>query len=104
LHFIRAPDVLYNYWFVLKLQGGDGGWHRHGHHPGADQAHRRAMESSRNYAGSGDFNGYVNSIVLRGEAFAKEVADGIHKMLVSDNTSVRLSEMEKALPPRPRPF
>jgi Transposase IS66 family len=31
-------------------------------------------------------------------AFAKEVADGIHKMLVSDNTSVRLSEMEKALP------
>jgi hypothetical protein len=31
-------------------------------------------------------------------AFANEVADGIHKMLVSDNTSVRLSEMEKALP------
>jgi hypothetical protein len=31
-------------------------------------------------------------------AFAKEVADSIHKMLVSDNTSVRLSEMEKALP------
>jgi|HubBroStandDraft_6_1064221.scaffolds.fasta_scaffold111905_5 hypothetical protein len=27
--------------------------------------------------------------------FAKEVADGIHKMLVSDNASVRLSEMEK---------
>jgi ParB-like chromosome segregation protein Spo0J len=31
-------------------------------------------------------------------AFSKEVADSIHKMLVSDNTSVRLSEMEKALP------
>jgi hypothetical protein len=31
-------------------------------------------------------------------AFAKDVADSIHKMLVSDNTSVRLSEMEKALP------
>lgn len=30
-------------------------------------------------------------------AFAKEVADSIHKMLISDNTSVRLSEMEKAL-------
>jgi hypothetical protein len=31
-------------------------------------------------------------------AFAKEVADSIDKMLVSDNTSVRLSEMVKALP------
>jgi hypothetical protein len=31
-------------------------------------------------------------------AFAKEVADSIDKMLVSDNTGVRLSEMVKALP------
>jgi hypothetical protein len=31
-------------------------------------------------------------------AFSKEVADSIHRMLVSDNTSVKLSQMEKALP------
>ena len=31
-------------------------------------------------------------------AFAKEVADSIHKMLVDDRAAEKLAEMEKALP------
>jgi hypothetical protein len=64
---------------------------------------REGSINQRNIRSAIDYRA-VKSLTAKGKAsplfaaFSKEVADSIHKMLVSDNTSVRLSEMVKALP------
>jgi hypothetical protein len=64
---------------------------------------REGSINQRNIRSAIDYRA-VKSSTAKGKAsplfaaFSKEVADSIHKMLVSDNTSVRLSEMVKALP------
>jgi len=64
---------------------------------------REGSINQRNIRSAIDYRA-VKSSTAKGKAsplfaaFSKEVADSIHRMLVSDNTSVKLSEMEKALP------
>jgi len=64
---------------------------------------REGSINQRNIRSAIDYRA-VKSSTTKGKAsplfaaFAKEVADSIDKMLASDNTSVRLSEMVKALP------